>query len=209
MARLMSVNIRTLWIIVILTALFATAACSTTATPTPTTAPSPNPTVAPTTAPSDTDSLPIAPVFSVSTIDGKNIRLEDLLGVTPVYLLFVPTTTDELDVVQMSAIQSKITEFDELEAEVVVVVSDQPTRVIEMRDELVLDFPLIADPLNVVASNWQVFDLDNDGMASPASFVFDAHGALIARLIATEPGNRPTVAEVLSVIKESLSSGTA
>ncbi len=148
-------------------------------------------------------------MFSVSTIAGENIRLEDLLGVTPVYLLFVPTTTDELDISQMRLIQSQISKFDEIGAEVVVVVSDQPTRVIEMRDELVLDFPLIADPLNVVASDWQVFDLDNDGIASPASFVFDAHGALIARLIATEPGNRPTVAEVLSVIKESLSSDAA
>ena len=148
-------------------------------------------------------------MFSVSTIDGENIRLEDLLGVTPVYLLFVPTTTNDLDISQMRLIQSQISEFDELEAEVVVVVSDQPTRVIEMRDELVLNFPLIADPLNVVASDWQVFDLDDNKTASPASFVFDAHGELIARLIATEPGNRPTVAEVLSVIKESLSSGAA
>jgi peroxiredoxin len=216
----MSVNIRTLSIIVILIAPFAIAACSSSpifdSTPSPVPSPAAEDLSATVeissesgTVPSDTESLPIAPVFSVSTIDGENIRLEDLLGVTPVYLLFVPTTTDDLDISQMRLIQSQISEFDDLGAEVVVVISDQPTRVIEMRDQLVLDFPLIADPLNVVASDWQVFDLDNDGMASPASFVFDAHGALIARLIATEPGNRPTVAEVLSVIKESLSSGAA
>ena len=148
-------------------------------------------------------------MFSVSTIDGENIRLEDLLGVTPVYLVFVPTTTNELDISQMRFIQSQISEFDELGAEVVVVISDQPTRVIEMRDELGLEFPLIADPLNVVASDWQVFDLNNSGESSPASFVFDAHGGLLARLIATDPSNRPTVTEVLSVIEESLSVGAA
>jgi len=187
-----------------LTALFSTVACSSTPAPTPTAAPSSTPTVTPTTAHTDSDLLPIAPVFSVSTIDGENIRLEDLLGVTPVYLLFVPTTTDDLDISQMRLIQSQISEFDELGADVVVVVSDQPNRVIEMRDDLVLGFPLIADPLNVVASDWQVFDLNDDGKASPASFVFDAHGSLIARLIANEPENRPTVSEVLSVLEESL-----
>ena len=200
----MSVKIRRLSIIVMLTALFSTVACSSTPAPTPTAAPSSTPTVTPTTAHTDSDLLPIAPVFSVSTIDGENIRLEDLLGVTPVYLLFVPTTTDDLDISQMRLIQSQISEFDELGADVVVVVSDQPNRVIEMRDDLVLGFPLIADPLNVVASDWQVFDLNDDGKASPASFVFDAHGSLIARLIANEPENRPTVSEVLSVLEESL-----
>jgi peroxiredoxin len=205
----MSVKIRRLSIIVMLTALFSTVACSSTPAPTPTAAPSSTPTVAPTTAHTDSDLLPIAPVFSVSTIDGENIRLEDLLGVTPIYLMFVPTTTDDLDISQMRLIQSQISEFDELGAKVVVVVSDQPTKVIEMRDDLVLDFPLIADPLNVVASDWQVFDLNDDGKSNPASFVFDAHGSLIARLIANEPGNRPTVSEVLSVLEESLKVDTA
>ena len=192
-----------------LTALFSTVACSSTPATTPTAATSSTPTVATTTAHTDSDLLPIAPVFSVSTIDGENIRLEDLLGVTPVYLLFVPTTTDDLDISQLRLIQSQISEFDELGAKVVVVVSDQPTRVIEMRDDLILDFPLIADPLNVIASDWQVFDLNDDGRASPASFVFDAHGSLIARLIANEPGNRPTVSEVVSVLEESLKVDTA
>jgi peroxiredoxin len=214
----MSVNIRTLSTIVILTALFATAARSSAlsldSSPSPILSPAPEDHSATVEKPrytdtisSESDSLPIEQVFSVSTIDGENTRLEDLLGVTPVYLVFVPSTTDELDISQMRVIQSKISEFDELDAEVVVVISDQPTRVIEMRDELGLDFPLIADPLNVVASDWQVFDLNNSGESSPASFVFDAHGGLIAQLIATDAGNRPTVTEVLSVIEESLSVG--
>ena len=56
-----------------------------------------------------------------------------------------------------------------------------------MHDDFALGFPLIADPLNVVARYWQVFDLNDDGKTSPASFVFDAHGSLIARLITNEP----------------------
>ena len=174
-------------------------------TPTPSLVPSPDTEDISATA----EITPVAPVFSVSTVDGENIRLEDLLGSVPVYLLFIPSTTDELDRSQLTRIQSQINQFDEMNAEVVVVVSDLPTRVIDMRDELGLGFSLIADPLHVVASEWQVFDLDNDGESNPASFVFDALGGLAARLIAAEPEDRPSVEEVLYVIEESLSSGAA
>ena len=78
-----------------------------------------------------------------------------------------------------------------------------------MRDELGLEFALIADPLYVVASDWQVFDLDGEGKVSPASFVFDAFGNLIARLVATVPEDRPTVDEVLFTIEESINSAAA
>ncbi len=145
----------------------------------------------------------------MATIDGETIRLEDLLGTVPVYLLFIPGTTDELDRSQLNALQSRHREFEKIEAKVVVVVSDLPTRVIDMRDELGLEFPLISDPLHVVAVDWQVFDLDNEGKVSPASFVFDAHGKLIARLIAAVPDDRPSIDEVLYTIQESLSVGAA
>lgn len=151
----------------------------------------------------------MAPVFSVASIDGEQVRLENLLGTVPVYLIFIPSTTDELDLAQMKSIQANLQRFENSEAEVVVVVADLPTRVIDMRDELGLEFSLIADPLHVVSNDWQVFDLHNDGKTSPASFVFDAHGSLIARLIGSEPADRPSVNEVLFAIEESLSSGTA
>ena len=157
----------------------------------------------------DIEKLPSLPVFSVATIDGENIRLEDLIGEIPVYVLFVPTTSDDIDRAQMKKLQARYDEFDQLGAKIVVIVAELPTDVLDMRDDLGLQFALIADPLHVVADDWQVFDLDNDGMVSPASFVFDAFGPLAARLVAAEPGDRPSVDEVLFVIKESLSAGAA
>ncbi len=193
-------------LLVVLMTAFAVAvlsACSGASSPTATV-------TAPTAVPTSTVGVsPIAPVFSVSTIDGETIRLEDLLGSVPVYLVFIPTSDDPLDRDQMRRIQSSISSFEELNAEVVVVVSDLPTQVIDMRDELGINFPLIADPLDVVASDWQVLDIDNTGSSNPASFVFDAHGNLAARLIASVPEDRPSVNEVLFVIEESLSKGSA
>lgn len=155
------------------------------------------------------EKLPSLPVFSVATIDGEDIRLEDLIGEIPVYVLFIPTTSDEIDRSQMIDLQSRYDEFEQLGAKIVVIVAELPTAVLDMRDELGLQFALIADPLHVVASDWQVFDLDNDGTVSPASFVFDAFGNLAARLVAAEPDDRPSVDEVLFVIVESLSAGAA
>ena len=153
--------------------------------------------------------LPALPVFSVSTIDGEDIRLEDLIGEIPVYVLFIPTTSDEIDRSQMIMLQSRYDEFEQLGAKIVVVVAELSTVVLDMRDDLGLKFALIADPLHVVADDWQVFDLDGNGMVSPASFVIDAFGNLAARLVAAEPGDRPSVDEVLFVIVESLSAGAA
>jgi peroxiredoxin len=155
------------------------------------------------------EKLPSLPVFSVATIDGENIRLEDLIGEIPVYVLFIPTTGDEIDLAQMKKLQARYDEFDQLGAKIVVIVAELPNKVLDMRDDLGLQFALIADPLHVVASDWQVFDLDNDGTVSPASFVFDAFGNLAARLVAAEPDDRPSVDEVLFVIVESLSAGAA
>ncbi len=203
-------NIQKATLAVFTVLLFAVTACSSSPEPEPTPTPIPAATAIAATVDTTAETSPsLAPVFSVSNIDGENVRLEDLLGVVPVYLVFVPTTSDDLDRVQLEQIQSQIEQFNEMDAEVVVVVSELPTRVIDSRDELGLDFSLIADPLDVVASDWQVFDLNNDGESNPASFVFDAHGSLIARLIAAEPGDRPTIDEVLSVIEESLSVGAA
>lgn len=190
--------------------IIAASACSAESTSGNEPSPVPDPTATVGTSGSPEESItPVAPVFSVASVDGETVRLEDLLGTVPVYLVFIPSTTDELDLAQLKNIQANFQRFEDSKAEVVVVVADLPTRVIDMRDELGLEFALIADPLHVVASDWQVFNLDNDGKTNPASFVFDAHGSLIARLIASAPADRPSVSEVLFVIEESLSSGTA
>ncbi len=210
-----------LWTLIVLTLIPIVVACTGSLPTDSTSLPITNPTIAnptPTSGIAEGDTskieseqaapvVPWAPVFSVSTVDGENLRLDDLLGSVPVYLVFIPTSTDPTDRSQMSRIQAQIDSFEKLETEVVVVVSDLPTRVVEMRDELSLGFALIADPLNVISGDWQVFDGGNDGSATPASFVFDALGTLVARLVAAEPDDRPSVVEVLNVIEESLSTG--
>ncbi len=176
------------------------------ATPSPAVTPSPVPTA---TVSKSEEQLPLAPVFSISTVDGEEVRLDDVLGTKPIYVLFVTGVDDELDRAQIGRVQSRYTQFAAMGVSVFVIVSDLPENVLLLRDELGLEFPLIADPLNVIASDWQVLDQSGKGKSVPASFVFDAHGTLIARLVAVDPADRPSVEEVLQVIRESLSAGAA
>jgi peroxiredoxin len=206
--RKMVITTLTMTLVVVVAACSGSSSSDSVGTPLPSpAAEKPSTGVGPTTP--TIEKLPSLPVFSVSTIDGEDIRLEDLIGEIPVYVLFIPTTSDEIDRAQMIKLQSRFDEFEQLGAKIVVIVTELPTEVLNMRDNLGLKFALIADPLHVVAADWQVFDLDGAGRVSPASFVFDAFGNLAARLVAAEPDDRPSVDEVLFVIEESLSAGAA
>ena len=46
------------------------------------------------------------PVFEVESIDAETIRLADVVGTVPVYVLFVPRMADEIDRTQLSTIQA-------------------------------------------------------------------------------------------------------
>ena len=213
----MALTGRKSWIVPIAVAVgMLLAACSSGAgppTPTASTATSPDPSAVagkseenvPSASPEP--NMHFAPVFSILTVNGEEIRLEDVLGTAPVYVLFVPGVDDELDRTQVRRIQARYAQFETLGAKIFVIASDLPEKVLELRDELGLEFPLIADPLSVIAADWQVTDLFDEGKSGPASFVFDTQGTLIARLVAAEPDDRPSVDEVLRVIEESLSAG--
>ena len=60
-------------------------------------------------------------------------------------MLFVPTVDDELDRTQVRMIQARYPHFEELGADVFLIASELPAKVLLLRDELGLEFSLIAD----------------------------------------------------------------
>lgn len=68
---------------------------------------------------------------------------------------------------------------------------------------------MLYDADAAVAKSWGVFNLLGDGVAAPATFVFDASGALRAFHIGKDAGDRPTAQEVLEVIKSFSREGSA
>ena len=151
----------------------------------------------------------VFPTFSVPTIDGKIILFEELIGTHPVYVIFVSDADNPLDRDQLSSAQAQIEQFENLRAKIIAITSDWPTDVMIMRDELELEFPVIADPFSVVSSDWRASGLMNSGDGGTASFIFDAHGSLVARSIADDKEDRPSILEVLRLIEESLETGSA
>lgn len=64
-----------------------------------------------------------------------------------------------------------------------------------------LEFPVLYDTEADVARSWSVFNLLGDGVAAPATFVFDAEGSLRAYKIGKDSGDRPTAQLVLDTIR--------
>lgn len=72
-----------------------------------------------------------------------------------------------------------------------------------------LTFPVLYDTEAAVSKSWGVFNLLGDGVAAPATFVFDATGTLRAFRIGKDAGDRPTADEVLEVIMSFAREGAA
>jgi len=76
-----------------------------------------------------------------------------------------------------------------------------------MQEQLGIEYPLVADPLGVLAIEWDVFNLLGTEKGGPASFVIDSFGNLAARSLAGANEDRPSIDEVLRVIEESATAG--
>ena len=64
-----------------------------------------------------------------------------------------------------------------------------------------LEFPVLYDSSGRIAREWEVFDLLNDGVAAPTTFVFDASGTLQFSQIGQNAGDRPTTDEVMDILR--------
>ena len=62
------------------------------------------------------------------------------------------------------------------------------------------DFPILADEQHQAASAWGVYNLLNDGTATPAVFVIDASGHVIWTYIGKDINDRPSAIEILKQI---------
>jgi peroxiredoxin len=91
--------------------------------------------------------------------------------------------------------------FKDAGAEVIAVSVDSREDAMQAVSSLGLTFPVLYDTDAAAASSWGVFNLLGDGVAAPATFVFDATGALRAFRIGKDAGDRPHAEEVIEVIR--------
>jgi peroxiredoxin len=60
------------------------------------------------------------------------------------------------------------------------------------------EYPLLADAEHAVADAYGVFNLLNDGVATPSVFVIDPAGAIVWSYVGRDANDRPSVADILS-----------
>ncbi|MEK9676466.1 MAG: redoxin domain-containing protein [Chloroflexota bacterium] len=171
--------------------------------------PEPTPTTEPILVPTSAPTFGGIPVLNAETIDGKVLNISELIGTKPLYVVFLPTATNAWDLEQAAEIQTSFSSFAKYDTQVVAIVSDWPTTVKNMQEQLGIEYPLVADPLGVLAIEWDVFNLIGIEKGGPASFVIDAFGNLAARSLAGANEDRPSIEEVLRVIEESARAGAA
>jgi peroxiredoxin len=66
------------------------------------------------------------------------------------------------------------------------------------------EYPVLADPTESVARGYGVYNLLNDGVAAPATFILAPDGTILWRDVASGIADRPTVDEILQQLDEIL-----
>jgi len=110
---------------------------------------------------------------------------------------------------QLVELQGRLDEFRSLDAEVIAISTDTPEQAAAMVARNNLEFPVLYDTDTAVTRAWGVFDLLGDGVAAPATFVFDVTGTLRGWRIGRNSADRPSADEVIALLKEAARAGDA
>ena len=68
-----------------------------------------------------------------------------------------------------------------------------------------LTYPVVYDTTTAVTRSWNIYDLNGDGVAAPATFVFGPTGHLVAAHIGAHAGDRPRAEDIITVARDFMS----
>ena len=77
---------------------------------------------------------------------------------------------------------------------------DDRTYAFMMADLVGADYPVLADATQYVTKTYEVYNLLNDNVAAPATFIIRPNGRIAWRHIAEDIVDRPTSTEILAQI---------
>ena len=90
----------------------------------------------------------------------------------------------------------------DLQAEVLAVSVDNLTRAGYVVDRLGLEFPIMYDPQTDMVKEYGVFNLLNDGLAAPSTFVIDTQGKIRWKYVGVGIYDRPSTRSIIRQLKE-------
>ena len=142
-----------------------------------------------------------APDFTLKSTPDQAVTLSDFRG-RPVVLAFYPADWSPVCGDQMALYNEMLSEFEDLEAELLGISVDGPWCHAAFSRDRKLHFPLLADfePKGAAARLYGVYR-QGDGSAERALFVIDANG-IIHWSFVSPVGVNPGAAEILSALEE-------
>ena len=92
-------------------------------------------------------------------------------------------------------------EIRALDAELITLSTDDIPRARQMQDLTGASYPVLADPDQAVAKEYGVFNLLDDGVAAPATFIFTSE-RIIYGYVGQAIGDRPPVSTILHILRQ-------
>jgi len=97
-------------------------------------------------------------------------------------------------------LQENYARFLSLNVQVIAVSVDGASDAGEMVGHAQATYPVLADPGTQTAKDYGVYDLLDDGVSAPATFIIDNNGTIIWLHIGRDAGDRPTAEGLLQVL---------
>ena len=91
-------------------------------------------------------------------------------------------------------------QFQERNVALVAISVDDRTYAFQMADLVEAEYPVLADATHYVAETYGVYDLLNDRVAAPATFIIRSDGGIAWKHIAENITDRPTSSDILAEI---------
>ena len=92
-------------------------------------------------------------------------------------------------------------QFEALGAQILAVSTDDLSQAEFAVERLGLQFPVLQDPKGRVSEEYGVFDLLNDGVATPSTFLLDKDGVIRWQYIGKSKSDRPAISRIIAQLQ--------
>ena len=91
--------------------------------------------------------------------------------------------------------------FESLGAQILMVTTDDLSQAELAAERMGLPFPVLQDPGGRVSEEYGVFDLLNDGVNTPSTFLLDKDGAIRWQYIGKSRSDRPNNSQIIGQLQ--------
>ena len=88
------------------------------------------------------------------------------------------------------------------DAEVLAISVDNLAGAERVVSQIGIPFPILYDPSKQVPGDYGVFNLLNDNLATPSTFILDKEGVIRYKYVASGIGDRPRVSQILQELAD-------